>query len=153
MAAIYCAYTDVQAQSKPINDLASHGWAQTQIDLRIIEAQNLIDSILNPTYTIPFAAASIPPLIKTICINLSVAFVLRDIYMKETETESKTATELERQAMEQLEDIASCKKILVDSSGVAIAIKDRIKSFTYDNGLQRHFGMGEYGEYVEEDKR
>lgn len=153
MAGVYCLYTDIQAQSKPILDLATLGWDDDAINLRITEAEQKINEILYVRYDVPFTAGSIPPRVKIICINLALAYCLRDIYMKETPNESETSNSLEEKMVSDLKDLASGKQSLLNSSGDKISTKALGKSFTLENDLKPNFGMGDLGEYDEDEGR
>ena len=68
----YCEVADVKNMiPRPTGSLTD-----LKIESRIEAAENLINGYIASKYTVPFVPPEIPPLIKTICIDLSCYYVL-----------------------------------------------------------------------------
>ncbi len=130
MADQYCTATQVKNHTIS-SKIVDAGWSDpTDIDTRIVEAQNVIDAMLGAYYTVPFdKGASVPPIINTTCKWLARYLILRDIMEEQVvETEDSyriLANKWKKDAEQYINGILGKDKnsipmIIIDSNGETI---------------------------------
>lgn len=135
MAHNYITATEVK--DKTINDLITRaGWLDTDIDLRIDEAENYVEArLIKLGYTRADLQTAV--LVDTICINYSRYAVLRDIYQNRTPSPSQSPemgyNKWKEWVDEVLSKIESNEIRLTTSTGVIISPSGGDSRFAIDS--------------------
>ena len=148
-------YTTVSYVKDVVKALSSlSDWTDGEIEKRINEAEDDINSKLKSKFSIPFTAGAAPYVIQDIAKNIAGANCVRDLYANQTQKTSELETKLRDYANSQLDKILSGELAVLDNAGGVIASEDMIASFTEQNSLDPKFGVDdEFGIYREGNNR
>ena len=119
----YCVPNDIRQTTFQV---AGKDLTDTEIQVYIDMADNEINSLLQPYYTIPFSP--VPPLIKTISQSLATGLCLRRLYTGHAKNTAPNEGSWVRDARSLLNEVLSGRKELVDSTGQVITRKQILTS-------------------------
>lgn len=132
----YCTNTAVIAEFPTFPQTTSvsrYTETASLITEKIDRAESVINGYLGRRYTVPFAAT--PPMVETICINLTAHYTLKAKFTRDSHNTSEWVEKLKEDAINDLELIRDRKIDLVNTSGTVISDKNatsRVKSNTED---------------------
>jgi phage gp36-like protein len=88
MAITYCTVADVRNIINPngtVEGVDSDSLSDAKVETHIERAESLINSYLGSKYTTPFLTGNIPPLVKTVCIDIAAYYCLYVIYSRDSQ--------------------------------------------------------------------
>ena len=113
---IYCTVADMKNAVSELKTLIDGGKiTEEQVTAWVVKSDTLIDSYCASRYKVPFV--SVPPVIKTLSIELTTFFYFRDQAQSENEREKIWA-----RVRDLLEGIRSGEQKLIDANGDPVAM-------------------------------
>jgi len=143
----YCTATEVR---DVVSGVLIAKMSDAEVVLKIGYAQSIINAYLSSKYTVPFT--SVPPLVKTICIDMSAYYVLRTLFTRDSINRSAYIDDFLLDHLDRknktgtIYDILEGLVPLVDSDGAEVAtssdlidsnIKDYPPIFDVDDDLNQ----------------
>jgi phage gp36-like protein len=130
----YCTATEVR---DVLSGVTIAKMDDTAVENKISYAESMINAYLSSRYTVPFV--STPPLVKTICIDMSAYYVLRTLFTRDSVNKNKYIDEFLLKHLDTSEKTGTIYDILngllpiIDDEGNEIpASSDLIDSNTKD---------------------
>ena len=119
----YCTFTEVIGTGGILTGIGTNTVGSTAVGLHITRADNIINGNLS-IFGAPFGPANIPPIVKTVSIDISGHFVMRTLFTQESQNKSEWTGTLYSNAMKILGELVNGKMLLLDSTGAVIEMTE-----------------------------